>query len=162
MARYNLSRCCVFPASLFCFFNLLFGHSRRDSLTNPMLINAFFYLFNPKVTRSLIMIAFCNTISLIISTLIQVCLHFYMRWQGSNYLFEVLLWKVILSQPYFGWIRMKICNPINSLAHRTIYFSQLLKANSLSETLCSQTQTAFVCSNSATITAEQITRYIQS
>ena len=31
----------------------------------------------------------------------------YIYIQGSTYFFEKLLWKVILSQPYFGWIGMK-------------------------------------------------------
>ena len=31
--------------------------------------------------------------------------------QGSNYLFEVLSSKFILSQPYVGWIRMKTYSP---------------------------------------------------
>ena len=30
------------------------GHSWGDSLANPMLITAFFYIFDPKVTRSLV------------------------------------------------------------------------------------------------------------
>ena len=33
--------------------------------------------------------------------------------QGSTYLFEVLLWKFILSQIYVGWIKMKIYSPAN-------------------------------------------------
>ena len=38
--------------------------------------------------------------------------------------------------------------------HRTIYFSKLLKADLFSETIVSQTQPAFVCSDSAIITVE--------
>ena len=37
-------------------------------------------------------------------------------------------------------------------AHKTIYSSQLLKTNLLSETRVSQAQAAFICSNSAIIT----------
>ena len=62
--------------------------------------------------------------------------------QGSTYLIEALLWKVILLQPYFGWITMKI------------YFSELLETNLISETVVSQTQPAFICSKSAIITVE--------
>ena len=39
-------------------------------------------------------------------------------------------------------------------AHKTLYLPQLLKTNLLSETIVTQAQTAFVCSNSAIITAE--------
>ena len=38
-----------------------------------------------------------------------------------------------------------------SPAHKTIYFSQLLKANLMYETIVSQAQTAFICANSAII-----------
>ena len=31
----------------------------------------------------------------------------YIKDQGSTYLFEPLLWKFILSQPYIGWINIK-------------------------------------------------------
>ena len=41
-----------------------------------------------------------------------------------------------------------------SLIHRTMYFSQLLKTNFFSETIYSQTQPAFICSNSTIITIE--------
>ena len=34
-------------------------------------------------------------------------MYIYIYIQGSTYLFEALLWKVIPSQPYFGWIGMK-------------------------------------------------------
>ena len=39
-------------------------------------------------------------------------------------------------------------------AHRTIFFPKLLKTNLLSETIVSQAQPTFICSNSALITAE--------
>ena len=41
-------------------------------------------------------------------------------------------------------------------AHRTIYFSQSLKANLLPETIVSQAQLEFTCSNSAIITVGQV------
>ena len=47
-------------------------------------------------------------------------------------------------------------------AHRTIYFLQLLKTSLLSETIYSQTQPAFICSNSAKIIVELSAKYIQS
>ena len=45
-------------------------------------------------------------------------------------------------------------------AHRTIYFLQSLKANSLSEAIVSRAQFEFTCSNSAVITVEQIVKYV--
>ena len=74
--------------------------------------------------------------------------------QGSTYLLEVLSSKFILLQPYVGWIRMKIYGPTNFPTHRTIDFLQILKANLLCETIVSQPQPAFICSNSAIITVE--------
>ena len=38
--------------------------------------------------------------------------------------------------------------------HKAIYFLQLLKTNLLSETIVSQAQPAFICSNSAVIAVE--------
>ena len=42
--------------------------------------------------------------------------------QGSTYLFEVLSWKFIFSQPYVGWVKMKTAQQIFP-AHMTVYFS---------------------------------------
>ena len=45
-------------------------------------------------------------------------------------------------------------------AHRTIYFSQSLKGNSLSETIVSQAQLEFTCSNSAIVTVGKSVKYV--
>ena len=39
--------------------------------------------------------------------LLKYQINFQKQWQGSTYLFEVLSWKFILSQPYVEWIKMK-------------------------------------------------------
>ena len=36
--------------------------------------------------------------------------------QGSDYLFEMLLRKFILLQPYVGWVKMKTCRSTNFLS----------------------------------------------
>ena len=45
--------------------------------------------------------------------------------------------------------------PTNCPNCRTVYFSQLLKENLLSETIVSRHQMAFNCSNSPIVTVEQ-------
>ena len=70
--------------------------------------------------------------------------------QGSNYLLEVPSRKFILSQSYVGQMRMKTCSQTikfsQAIEH---YISQLLKTKLLSETIVSQAQQAFTCSNSS-------------
>ena len=73
--------------------------------------------------------------------------------QGSTYLFELLLWKVILSQSYnltlaeLGW--KHVARQIFP-TYSTIYFS-----------LVSQNQPAFACWNSAIKTVEESAKYFQ-
>ena len=63
-----------------------------------------------------------------------------------NLLLGELLWNFVAQQTV--------------LTHRTICFSQSLKANSLSEAIVSQAQLEFTCSKSAIITVEQIVKYV--
>ena len=52
------------------------------------------------------------------------------------------------------WVNKDVAQQIFQ-AHRIIGFSQLLKINLLSETIYSQTEPAFICSNLAIITVEE-------
>ena len=56
---------------------------------------------------------------------------FVINLQGSTYLFKVLSWKFILSQPYVGRVKMKTYTVAQQIfpAHRRIYFAKLLKKN---------------------------------
>ena len=47
-------------------------------------------------------------------------------------------------------------------AQRTVHFPHILKRNLLSETIDSQAQLGFICSDSGTATAEQSANYVQS
>ena len=70
------------------------------------------------------------------------------RCQGLTYLFEALLWKFLLLQPYIGWVK---CSwPIRQYIPHSY-----CKISLFFETTVSQTQLAFLCSNSAILTVEQ-------
>ena len=72
--------------------------------------------------------------------------------QGSTYLFETLSWKDILSQPHFWWAILNISSPTDLPCPKDNIFLTVLKTNLLTETIVSQTQLTFICSNSAIIT----------
>ena len=103
------------------------------------------------IQQNLLNVKFCQTLKLS-SNIFQ--LQLFSQWQGSTYLFEVLSWTFIISQPYSDQRRKHILVQQIFLAHRTIYFSQLLETNLLPETTVSQTQPTFICSNSTILTVE--------
>ena len=74
--------------------------------------------------------------------------------QGSTYLFEMLSWKPILSQPYVGWIEMKTYSPTNFISPYDNIFLTVTEPNSLSEATVSPSQPAFACSHLAILTVE--------
>ena len=66
-----------------------------------------------------------------------------------------------------GWDPNANYSPTNCLkqivlAHRTIYFSKLLKTNLISEAVVSQTQLALISLKSAIVTVELIAKHVQS
>ena len=75
--------------------------------------------------------------------------------QGSTYLFEVPSWRFILSQPYSGWINMKVYTVDQQifLVHRPMYFWKYWK-KLFAEITIPQVQLASICLNSATLTIE--------
>ena len=71
--------------------------------------------------------------------------------QGSTYLFEVPLWKFILSQPYVWRIKMKTHSRANFPSPGPI-FLKITEKKLLSEATVFQGQLVFICLNSALLT----------
>ena len=74
--------------------------------------------------------------------------------QGLTYLFEVLLWKFILSQPYVQWIKMKTYSPTNCSSPLDKIVLTVTEKRLLSETTIFQVESTFICSNLAILTLE--------
>ena len=86
--------------------------------------------------------------------------------------FDISFWsfvvKIFVTELSFcnlmlGEWRIKISSPTKIvLAHKTIYFSQLVKAYSLPKAIVSQAQLAFFCPNPAIMTVVQSVEIVQS
>ena len=96
---------------------------------------------------------------------ISLILLFILQWHDSNWIksgFNVSFWSFVMKifvTEFLGEL-WKFVAQQTVPAHKTIYFSQSLKGNSLSETIVSQAQLEFTCSNSAIVTVGKSVKYV--